>query len=288
LEEQTLSRQERLRQILGGIPDSLEGMDPLLDALQQRWSELESNLKKCRNSLVFLNPKDNAAVGSLGRSFESIERTCRKIEKEIAEFIGSLPPESADAKKEFSPPVVSPHFSYWVRMISQELLKFSQKGVTGFPEIVLQRWGETLSAQQIKSSISERFFYEAVADHWDKTLRQLQRFYQLGAWVRLDSEQVGRHRAAVGQLRQCQEELAASFAALGIRPLSLTFLEPVSEREVPYVLKEEECPLRVYFPLADSSQADKRPVVLDVRTWAYLKENGQLWRDRKARLVISA
>ncbi len=176
----------------------------------------------------------------------------------------------------------------WINESIGHLNELMTEGRSAFHSLVAKvGGGQTLSRDDCRRYLSEAFYDYAIKERWDHVLHGLQRFYKLGYIVELSGNDLANYERAVTDLQHQEKAIHEALQQLDIFPLSISFLMPVDERLVSYVVYSEEEVIEDYYPLWNNRQSQRRGLILDATSWGYLNREGKLWGDQKARLIMS-
>jgi hypothetical protein len=156
-----------------------------------------------------------------------------------------------------------------------------ERQVSGAPEIAEGFSDHLVVGDRLRSEILSRAFARAIDARWHRTLVALQRVYHLSSITDLGAVSEA-HSKAVAELSRLEQEANNVLRKMGFVPLTINFLEPVSEQVRLFADLCDEAPVARYYPLA---RLGKEQVVLNVRRWPFLDEAGHL--RRRGELVVS-
>jgi hypothetical protein len=263
---------------------------------RSKLGDLQQENQRLRSAMVLLDENGSQAVQRLIEAFETVESASKGIQDTINSFLGQDTTNYSAGRdaSSFSNALgflvssVDAEFLAWVHDRRLELQFLCDNQFSPAPEIMEQRSGQTVSAEDLFHDVRERFFHRAVAGKWDKTLRLLQQFYHLPERGELPAQQSEQHVAAVRILQDYEEQARQAMCAVGVESLQIAFLSPVPAHVKLFVeFVRREAAIALYPRLRGAAQGAPE-LVLDVLSWGYLNEKDELWRGQKAKLVVSS
>jgi hypothetical protein len=235
---------------------------------------------------VFLNEGDDGPIQQAIESFLTLERRFVEIRGVFQTLRDSwrVWPEGA----RFSADPVDPALEAWVSERRMELEALLEHGFSGAPELAQHLAGREMTASELVTELRPRFYFRAVANRLDRTLRELQHFYIYGCIRELREEQARTYKQACAEVREYEAAVRTTLTALGVQPIALNLLQRVPEPIVQYVSYCEKVSAEGFFAGWPGARELPGGVVIDVVRWAYLNSERRLWNDAKAQLVLSS
>ena len=278
LEHQMVLRQSQTEQ-------QLKLAEQERERLVARTAELDRENGAFRHILVFLKKDGDGAISqmidnlaALERHFGVIRATFQKLRNEWRNW-----PNGA----RFSHDPVDPVCETWVsdrRMELEELLKHH---FSGAPELAKHLGGREMSAPELLRELRQRFYYRAIANRFDRTLRELQHFFAYGVVSELPGGDTEAYQRACAALRESEAAARDALGAIGVQPLPLNLFKPVPEALVQYVSYCDKVSAEAFHAKWPGARQLPASVLLDVTRWAYLDAERGLWNNEKALIVVS-
>jgi hypothetical protein len=295
LSQQRISECERDVQILQQERDALvERHGAELGELNERWIAAEKLAKQLttlrenyEKHFIFGLFDARSLLGELRRQMDDFAGHVVKLRQALQEMVVTSPGSLLAVRQivdgdvgSFPLDKIQTYVSYMDELFSQ--------GKSVFPELAAAvGTPRTLSAEECRTGICNIFYYNCIADRWDRVLRGLQRFYHLNDIVEFNAYDNDAHTRLVSTLKVHTAGAEGALRQIGIETLSISFLNRIAERVSPFIVYAEEQPIEEFYPRWKDNGGDRRGLVLDCQSWGYLNNRGDLWGHKKARLVMS-
>jgi hypothetical protein len=276
--------QTQLTQAQLGLSDLMAEHETAKERYQTDKSSFEraqSDIARYRSLAVELEEGGEEAVHAFAESLLPIERAISGIGRAFADFDASLQtgaPGSLTFCASGDQAIID-----WLLSRHRELTEFSQMRISAAPAIVGPRAGHIVSGSIAVADMTSKLFSEIVRSQIGDLLRRLQRFYIFPQWAGMSFSADG-HAEALHALRGHERDLIAALSRLGIKPLKLEFLKPITA-DVERFVSLRKLEVKTIYPAWDGLAP--LGALLDVQTWGFLDMKDSLMADQRARVVVS-